>query len=70
MATTSEREIDVTGIPIAALRGIVSPGTDDPLLYDCYPPDKEQLAALQLYVDQILDVAQFDYHLECEAELL
>ena len=64
-----EGEIDVTGIPIAELRRIVRPGPNDPLLYDCYRLDKGQLAALQPYVDEIIDTTRFDYDLESEAEL-
>lgn len=64
-----EGEIDVTGIPIADLRRIVRPGPNDPLLYDCYRLDKAQLAALQPYVEAILDTTRFDYYLESEAEL-
>jgi hypothetical protein len=62
-------EVDVTAIPIEELRRIVRPGPNDPLLYDCYRLDKGQLAALQPYVDDIIDTTQFDYDLESEAEL-
>jgi len=64
-----EGETDVTGIPIAELRRIVRPGPNDPLLYDCYRLDKGQLAALQPYVNEIIDTTRFDYDLESEAEL-
>jgi hypothetical protein len=63
-----EGEIDVTGIPIADLQRILHPGPDDPLIYSCYRLDKGQLAALQPYVDEILDATGFEYDLECEAE--
>jgi len=61
-------QIDVTHIPFEAIRGIVTPGPNDPLLYDCYKLGFEQLAALQEYVKVDLDLAGLSYYLEAEAD--
>jgi hypothetical protein len=61
-------QIDVTHIPFEAIRAIVTPGANDPLLYDCYKLGFEQLAALQQYLREDLDLAGFDYYLEAEAD--
>jgi hypothetical protein len=60
--------VDVTDIPFEAIRAIVPPGANDPLLYDCYKLGVEQLAALQEFVKEDLDLPSIDYYLEAEAD--
>ena len=60
--------LDVTHIPLEAITAIVNPGANDPLLYDCYKLGFEQLAALQEYAKEDLDLAGFDYYLEAQAD--
>lgn len=62
-----EGEIDVTYIPLEALKEIFRPEPDDPLMYYCYDVDDDQAKALQRYLDQSLDTTRYKYQLQAES---
>lgn len=60
-------EIDVSHVPFEHLKRIFSPPATDPMMYYCYDVDRSQAAALQKYVDEILDLDHFQYQLQAES---
>jgi hypothetical protein len=61
-----EFQTDVTVIPFELVRKVVPPGPDDPLLYDCYELNPDQLTALAAYLGEVFEPDRYDYFLEAE----
>jgi hypothetical protein len=61
-------EIDVTHIPFEELQRTIQMNSADPLMYDCDKLNAIQLAALQQYVREKIELTRYDYHLEAEGE--
>jgi hypothetical protein len=60
-------EISVDGVPFDELKSIVTPNEDDPLLYDGYDLDIEQLENLNMHLAEKVkpDFKQYSYILVC-----
>jgi hypothetical protein len=61
------QEINVDSIPFEKLKEIVPPGDDDPLMYDGYDLDNEQLNKINSYLVEKIepDFKLYSYILVC-----
>ncbi|MCG2618199.1 hypothetical protein LZZ85_28120 [Terrimonas sp. NA20] len=63
----SIHEINVDIIPFEKLKEIVPPKSDDPLLYDGYILDANQIEQLNFFIEQKIlpDFSKYYYVLDC-----
>ena len=61
------QEIPVDFIPLETLKSIVKPNDDDPLLYDGYPLEQDEIDKLNNFLENKItpDFNLFEYALEC-----
>lgn len=61
------QEVPVDNIPFEKLKGVVPPKEDDPLLYDGYELNEEQLNELNKFIEDKIrpDFTHYSYILVC-----
>lgn len=59
-------EFELEGVELQELQVLFQEPPDEPM-YDCYPVSKTQAKSLQKYVNEKIDVASYDYFVECYA---
>ncbi len=59
-------EVELKGIELNVLQSLFNRPLDDPM-YLCYPVSKTQAKSLQKYVNEKIDLASYDYFVECYA---
>ena len=61
------QEINIDHIPLKSLQEIITAHNDDPLLYDGYILNREQIAQLNEFIEKKItpDFKMFEYCLEC-----
>ena len=52
---------------MAQLKSLFKPPSDDPLMYDSYSVGRDEAAVLGKVLGISLNLAQFDYFIECDA---
>jgi hypothetical protein len=60
------QEIDITNVPFEVISDIVMPAPTDPLLYDSYRLNTDQILRFKEFISEEIDPARFDYFLEAE----
>ncbi len=59
-------ELELRGVELQELQVLFQEPPDEPM-YDCYPVSKTQAKSLQKYVNEKIDLASYDYFVECYA---